>query len=115
MAGREACYGKRYTVGTERITTRHFIEMFYAAAGTQGHVTGMPLWMLKLAGLVNAEARAAAGIMHAFTGDATLDGSAIERDTGFRPQVDHQEGIRKTLDWFRSRSGHLMGQERSRA
>ena len=101
VAGREECFGKRYTVGgVEPITVRRFVELIYQVAGTQGHVRGMPPWLLRLAGLVNAEARAAAGIMHVFAWDTRMDGSAIQQDTGFVPRVGYKEGIRQTADWF---------------
>ena len=101
VAGREECFGKRYTVGgVEPITVRGFVELIYRAAGTEGHVRGMPPWLLRLAGLLSAEARAAAGVMHVFAWDTTMDGSALQHDTGFTPQVGYEEGIQETVTWF---------------
>jgi nucleoside-diphosphate-sugar epimerase len=104
VAGREDCFGKRYTAGgVEPITVRRFVELIYRAAGTRGRVRGMPPWLLRLAGLFSAEARAAAGIMHVFAWDTTMDGSALQHDTGFAPQVGYEEGIRQTVTWFQGR------------
>ena len=101
VAGREECYGQRYTVGgVEPITVRRFVELIYRAAGTRGRVRGMPPWLLRLLGLFSAEARAASGIMHVFAWDTTMDGSAFRRETGFTPQVGYEEGIRQTVAWF---------------
>ncbi|WP_022766599.1 NAD-dependent epimerase/dehydratase family protein [Butyrivibrio sp. XPD2006] len=30
------------------------------------------------------------------------DGSKLERDTGFKPEIDFEEGIKKTVDWLKS-------------
>ena len=101
VAGREACFGKRYTVGgVGPITVRRFAELIYRAAGTRGRVRGMPPWLLRLLGLFSAEARAASGIMHVFAWDTTMDGSALRQDTGFAPQVGYEAGIRETVAWF---------------
>ena len=101
VAEQEACFGKRYTVGgVEPITVRRSVELIYRAAGTKGRVRGMPPWLLRLAGLFNAEARAASGIMHVFAWDTTMDGSALRHDTGFAPQVGYEERIRETVAWF---------------
>ena len=41
VAGQEACYGRRYTVGgVEPITVRRFVELIYRAAGTEGRSGG---------------------------------------------------------------------------
>ena len=130
VAGQEGCYGRRYTVGgIEPVTVRRFAEMIYQAArapraptrppqaptspneirkpvGTHrsswvGKVRGMPLWLLRLLGLFSAEARAGAGMMHTFAWDVSMDGVAIQRDTGFVPQVGYADGIARTLAWFR--------------
>ena len=101
VAGQEACFGKRYTVGgVEPITVRRFVELIYRAAGTKGRVRGMPPWLLRLLGLFSAEARVASGIMHVFAWDTTMDGPAFRRETGFTPQVGYEEGIRQTVAWF---------------
>ena len=101
VAGREECFGKRYTVGgVGPITVRRFAELIYRAAGTKGRVRGMPPWLLRLLGLFNAEARAASGIMHVFAWDTTMDGSALRQDTGFAPEIGYEEGIRETVAWF---------------
>jgi len=51
-----------------------------------------PLLEKALAGLVNAEARAAAGMMHTFAWDVTMDGIALQRDAGFVLQVGYERG-----------------------
>lgn len=103
VAGQDKCYGKRYTVGgIEKITVHRFAEMIYREAGTKGRVRGMPFWLLRLLGLFSAEARAGAGMMHTFAWDVSMEGTAIRHDAGFTPQVGCEEGIRRTLAWFRA-------------
>jgi nucleoside-diphosphate-sugar epimerase len=103
VASQDKCYGKRYTVGgIEKITVHRFAEMIYREAGAKGRVRGMPFWLLRLLGLFSAEARAGAGMMHTFAWDVAMDGTAIRRDAGFAPRVGYEEGIRRTLAWFRA-------------
>lgn len=103
VAGQDKCYGKRYTVGgLEKITVHRFAEMIYREAGAKGCVRGMPFWLLRLLGLFSAEARAGAGMMHTFAWDVAMDGTAIRRDAGFAPRVGYEEGVRRTLAWFRA-------------
>ncbi|MCK4315177.1 MAG: NAD-dependent epimerase/dehydratase family protein [Anaerolineae bacterium] len=103
VAGQDKCYGKRYTVGgIQPVAVRRFAEMIYREAGTRGRVRGMPFWLLRLLGLFSAEARAGAGMMHTFAWDVSMDGTAIRRDAGFTPRVGYEEGIRRTLAWFRA-------------
>ena len=50
--------------------------------------------------MVTGDAQAAAGMMHTFAWDVTMDGAALRRDTGFTPQVGYVEGIARTVEWF---------------
>ena len=103
-SGQEKAYGRRYTVsGTAPITVRKLCRLVYQASGTQGKVSGMPPWMLALAGLFNREARAARGIMHVFAYDVRMDGSDLRRDFGFSPQVGYEEGVKRTASWFQEK------------
>lgn len=94
----------RYTVGANRtITVREFGALVYEAAGTDGEIRSLPDWVLRVAGLVSDDARAGAEAMRTFHHDLRMDGSAILDAVGFSPRVDYEEGIERTVAWFRER------------
>ena len=72
-----------YNVGTGRPTsTAQLLELLQAAAGTSVE----PL-----------EAELQAGELQA----SALNAGRIERELGWRPSVDLEEGLRQTLEWYR--------------
>lgn len=104
VAGESVAMDRRYTVGATRpITVREFAALVYEAAGTTGEVRSLPDWMLRVVGLVSDEARAGSDVMDVFRHDVRMDGSAILADVGFSPRVDYEEGIERTVAWYRER------------
>ena len=103
VAGEEVAQDRRYTVGgTGSPTVREFVQMIGAAAGTSGRAVGIPPWVVRVAALVSPDARAGRDLLHVLTRDVTMDGEAIRRDVGFEPSVSYANGIRRTVDWFRT-------------
>jgi nucleoside-diphosphate-sugar epimerase len=83
-------------------TPREFIAAVYQAVGTQPRALAVPTFVLKLAGLVSATARAAADVAHLWTRPIRLDGSRYASRFGRVPQTPYAEGISRTLAWHRS-------------
>ncbi|MFC7045778.1 NAD-dependent epimerase/dehydratase family protein [Halobacteriaceae archaeon GCM10025711] len=103
VAGEEVAQDRRYTVGsTGSPTVREFVQMVGAAVGTSGRAVGIPPWVVRVAALVSADARAGRDLLHVLTRDVTMDGAAIRRDVGFEPSVSYANGIRRTVDWLRT-------------
>jgi hypothetical protein len=61
----------------------------------------VPTFVLKLAGLLSATARAGADFAHLWTRPILLDGSKYASHFGQAPQTPYQEGIAQTLAWHR--------------
>jgi nucleoside-diphosphate-sugar epimerase len=84
----EATAGQAVNVGgCGRTSVREFAELCQSAAGRSGRVVAVP-W---------PEDRAAIDV-----GSVYLDHSRLEAATGWRPQVGIADGIRQTLDFYRS-------------
>jgi nucleoside-diphosphate-sugar epimerase len=83
-------------------TPREFMGAVYQAMGARPRALAVPTFVLKLAGLVNTTARAAADTAHLWTRPIRLDGSRYESRFGRVPQTPYNEGIAQTLAWHRS-------------
>ncbi len=78
-----------YNVGTgQQTSTARLLEVLQEAVGTSIE----PLQTKLQAGELQASA---------------LDASAIERELGWRPTVEIEQGLRQTLDWYRPGEGRL--------
>jgi UDP-glucose 4-epimerase len=87
----EACAGKVYNIaGGHRYSLLDLLERLGGMLG----ITAVPR---------HTEARAG-DVRH-----TEADITAAERDLGFRPTVDFDEGLRRTAAWFRSRRAALDG------
>ncbi len=89
--------------GPGSLTGREFARLAYAAGGQtlKLSVFGRGLW--RLAGLFNAEVRSALEMAYLFETPLLLGGSRYESLVGEpRPATPYPEGIRRTVEWFRS-------------
>ena len=86
-----------------------------ACAGKAYNVAhGSPHSLLDLLAVLKAELRVDLEPIHVGSrpGDVRMshaDVSAAQRDIGYVPVVSFEEGLVKTLDWFRSRQRELLG------
>ena len=89
--------------GPGTLTGREFARLAYAAGGRtlRLSVFGRGLW--RLAGLFDAEVRSALEMAYLFETPIILGGSRYESLVGEpRPATPYTEGIRQTVEWFRS-------------
>ncbi|SIR81543.1 Nucleoside-diphosphate-sugar epimerase [Haladaptatus litoreus] len=91
---------RRFTVGTEPTTVNSFTQKVYDMVGTNGRVRGLPTWMLRGGALFSERIEVLSEILHAFTHDTTMNGTAIRERVGFEPQIDYETGIDRTIAWF---------------
>ena len=91
--------------GPGTIPGREFIELAYRAAGNPAKfsVFGRGAW--RFAGLFDAEVKGAYEMAYLFETPIVLGGSRYDSLVGeARPQTPYPEGIRRTIEWFRSPS-----------
>jgi nucleoside-diphosphate-sugar epimerase len=90
-AAREETNGRTYNLGGEgHVSLLELAELVTAAAGG-GTVRLVPF----------PEDRKSIDI-----GDFYADFSAIQNDLGWRPEVSVQDGVRRTLDFYREHGAH---------
>ncbi|WP_458186789.1 NAD-dependent epimerase/dehydratase family protein [Haladaptatus sp. NG-WS-4] len=97
----ESSGNRRFTVGTDPITVRAFVRSVYDEVGTDGRVRGVPPWLLRTAALFSERAELAREVLHVFSHDVRMDGEALRDAVGFEPRVDYDEGISRTVAWYR--------------
>ena len=101
--------------GPGSITGRHFIELAYQAGGhtPKIRVFGRTAW--RFAGLFNAEVRGAYEMAYLFDESLILDGSKFRSIFGGAPpSTPYGEGIRRTVDWYRTPDRKAVGSARGR-
>src|SRR2546428_13258045 len=85
-------------------TARSFIRLVYAAAGSREptiRVVGRGAFWF--AGLFNRLVRSAYEMAYLFDDPVLLDGSLYQKLMGSPyPATSYEEGVRRTMDWFRS-------------
>ena len=103
MLGETAsAYGEVWHVpGAGSITGREFIDMAFRAAGNKPNIGLLSGRMLRVAGLINSDAREIIELMYEFEEPLVLDGSKFSTKFPLFKYTSHEEGIRKTINWFR--------------
>ena len=103
MLGETAsAYGELWHVsGAGPITGREFIDMAFKAAGNKPNIGLLGGRSLRIAGLMNSDAREMIELMYEFEEPLVLDGSKFSAEFPLFKYTSHEEGIRKTIHWFR--------------
>lgn len=97
----EGAYGQIWHAPvSETLTTRQFIERMYAAAGTSGKVGSVPLPIVRIVGLFNADLKEVLEMVYEFQEDFVIDGSKAQSKFGINP-TPIDEVIAETLAWYR--------------
>jgi nucleoside-diphosphate-sugar epimerase len=99
-AGRSA-RGRVARAQRSTISTRQFVEVSAAQAGYQVGIQRTPGWIVRALGVVNPRLRAVAEQLYQSEHSFVVDHSKFARTFDLAP-TPHAEGIRRTLDWYRS-------------
>ncbi|MCL1693259.1 MAG: NAD(P)H-binding protein [Actinomycetia bacterium] len=83
------------------VTTRQFVEMVYAAAGTEPGIQTMPRIMVSAVGLFNGNVRELKEMLYEFEEPFVVDDSRFEAAFG-GSATPLPEAIGDTVAWFRS-------------
>jgi nucleoside-diphosphate-sugar epimerase len=95
--------GANFHLPGVRTTPREFVTRVYGAAGAPPRMTGVPPWLLSLAGVFDATARGAADIAHLWTHPVLLDGTRFRARFGEVPTTPIGDAITATVEWHRAR------------
>jgi nucleoside-diphosphate-sugar epimerase len=87
--------------GAGPITGREFIDMAFKAAGNKPNIGLLSGRSIRVAGLMNSDAREMIELMYEFEEPLVLDGSKFSTEFPLFKYTSYEEGIRKTIDWFR--------------
>jgi nucleoside-diphosphate-sugar epimerase len=96
-----SAYGEVWHVpGAGPITGREFIDMAFRAAGNKPNIGLLGGRSLRVAGLMNSDAREMIELMYEFEEPLVLDGRKFSTEFPLFKYTSHDEGIRKTIHWF---------------
>lgn len=95
--------GETYHVpGAGVIAPRQFLELIARVAGTGARPRAVPRWLVSFAGLFDREAREFRELTYLKQERFILDGSKFRQKFGAVPSTPYEEGVRRTLEWFRA-------------
>jgi nucleoside-diphosphate-sugar epimerase len=83
------------------VTTRRFIEMVYAAAGTEPGIQVMPRFLVNMVGLFNGDVRELKEMLYEFEEPFVVDHSRFEAAFG-NHATPLSEAINATVAWFQA-------------
>lgn len=86
----------------ETLTTRQFVERIFNIAGREPKIKVAPKFLVSLMGVFNPMMRELKEMMYEWENDYIVDHSKFQQQFDFTP-TPHDEAIRITLDWFKSR------------
>jgi nucleoside-diphosphate-sugar epimerase len=103
MLGETAsAYGEVWHVPGARPTTgREFIDIAFKAADNKPDIRLLGKNSIRVAGLMNPEVRELIELMYEFEEPYVLDGSKFSTKFPLFQYTTHEEGVRKTIHWFR--------------
>jgi nucleoside-diphosphate-sugar epimerase len=87
--------------GAGPITGREFIEMAFKAAGNKPDIGLLNGRSIQAAGQMIPEVREMIELMYKFEEPLVLDGSKFSTEFPLFKYTSHEDGIRKTIHWFR--------------
>lgn len=104
LMGREDAFGEAWNLaGPGTITGREFIREAYRLAGAQPRFRSAGPWVLRMGGLFNPLLRELVELHYLAETPVILDDSKLQRQLGAIHKTPYAEGIRQTVDWYRSR------------
>ena len=100
--GRPQARGMDFTApGYASITPRDFISLVFKAAGQPPRIRSLPIGLMRFLLLLQPHGRERRELSYLYECSTLLDGTLIRRDLGWMPEVDYNEGTRRTVKWLR--------------
>lgn len=95
--------GETYHVPGSSVTTpKEWLGEVRSIAGSQSKIRTTPNFLVALAGIFNPLAREFREMLYLKEERLILDGTKFQTKFGRIPATPYSEGIKKTIDWFRS-------------
>jgi nucleoside-diphosphate-sugar epimerase len=95
--------GESYNVpGVEETTPQQWLELVGDLAGVKTRIRTVPKFMVALAGITNPLVHEFNEMLYLKYERLILDGTKFREKFGGIPATPYREGIKKTLDWFRT-------------
>ena len=88
----------------ETVTTRAFVTLVFEALGQPVKIQAAPRWLVSLLGIFDPTMRELTETLYQSEQPFVMDCSKYERAFG-ASTTSHREAIRKTLDWYRQKTG----------
>ena len=108
--GRSRARGEGYAAsGYVPTTPQEFVELVFKAAGHEPRIRPLSVGLSRLAALLHRETRAQRDLSYLDERSVLLDSSQIRQELGWLPEVDHREGVRRTIRWLRERNRDVLG------
>jgi nucleoside-diphosphate-sugar epimerase len=102
LGERDEALGRAWHVpNAPTVTTREVIAAIYRQLGLPPKMGGMGRLMLMLGGLVIPEARESIEMIYQFERPFIVDHSDYARTFGNHPATPLEEGLRRTINWYR--------------
>jgi len=90
---------KTYLVSDDYdVSTPELIRQIATALGKTGRLFSLPLFMLRLAGLITGKSQA----MDRLTGSLAVDTSKIKKELGWNPPFTLAQGLKQTAEWYKN-------------
>jgi nucleoside-diphosphate-sugar epimerase len=106
LADSATAWGKAWHVpGPETTTARKFIETAFSVAGHEPQVKPVGWASMALGGLVKRDTKEEMELYYLFEKPPILDGSRWRQAFGPHPSRSYEEGIRRTVEWWKAREG----------
>jgi len=109
VAGDDRALGEAFIVNDGTTTWREFF-LAYARMAGKDHLPSLPLGVARLflhgrnlAARLRGRATVRASVLDFLAGSAAFRETHLEATLGYRPQVNLEEGMRRTEAWFRER------------
>ena len=110
--GRARARGADYAAcGYAPTTPREFVELIFKAAGQVPRIRSLSIGLSRAAALLHRETRAQRDLSYLDERPVLLDGAQIRQELGWLPEINHREGVRRTIRWLREADRGLLGSE----
>lgn len=98
---------REYTApGPQPITLSRLVKLIEGASGQEVRLRTLSLRLWRLLNLLSPKRRPLNELTYLHQRSLMLDGSRARAELGWKPEVSHPEGVKRTVRWWREGRGH---------